>query len=462
MSAPAGLRGLLRGSGFVRLGGLVTLVFLVANAAAFLTALHLSNVDMEGRLRAALAREMAGLRTLARDEGPAAMAEELRERAAAAAPGEALHLIWPQGAGAPALGDARLPAPFTGFRDLTEADIAPTDAHAHPRAQADGYLALGDVVGGMPVVIARSTEARDEVVEIFSQAMLAGLGLSAVLAIGGTLWFLGRAERRVTGIGAALDGAAAGDLARRVPVSGTGDDLDRVAAAINAMLARLEDNVASLRQVSADIAHDLRTPLGRLRATLERMQDAPDPAATQEALAQVDGIVATFQALLRIAQIEGGGPRARFAPVDLGELCATLADLFGPEAEDQGHAFRLRLPGGPAPRIMGDRDLLAQMLSNLIENALRHAPPPAAITLSLSQRGDQAEIIVADSGPGIPPEERKRVFRRLYRLDRSRTTEGSGLGLSLVSAVVRLHEGEVRLEDADPGLKVVISAPRLD
>ncbi len=456
MSGPAPGRPTLarsaRGSGLVRLGGLLTLVFLLANLIAFLAAWRISTLEMESRLRHALTIEMQDLEALGRSEGPEAMIEELQERAAAAPPAESLHVAW---RGESAVGDARLDAPFLGFREISEAeaDIAP------PGRAADGYLALGGEAAGVPFVIGRSTEFRDEVAEIFSQAMLAGLGLSAILAVAGTLWFLGRAEARLDAIGRALDAAAAGDLAVRAPADGSGDDLSRVAVAINGMLDRLEDNVGSLRQVSADIAHDLRTPLGRLRGTLERMRDAPDPAAAEEAIAQVDAIVASFHALLRIAQIEGGSPRARFAPVDLRDLCATLADLFGPEAEEQGRAFALHVPQGPPARIPGDRDLLAQMLSNLIENALRHAPPPASISLELSLTPRTAEIAVSDAGPGIPSGERERVFRRLYRLERSRTTAGSGLGLSLAAAVARLHGGAIRLEDAGPGLRAVASLP---
>ncbi len=308
-------------------------------------------------------------------------------------------------------------------------------------------------------MLARSTEARDEVVEIFSQALLVGLGASALLAIAGMLWFLGRTEARIAAIGQTLDAVAGGDLERRVPVGTQHDDIGRIAQAINAMLDRLSENVASLRQVSADIAHDLRTPLTRLRATLDRLQDGPDVEVLDDARAQIDAINACFQAQLRIAQIEGGSPRARFREVDLADLCATVAELFQPAAEDQGRAFRVEIPDGGPLLVEGDRDLLAQMLSNLLENALRHAPPPASLTLTLARRGEAAEITVADEGPGIPAEEREKVFRRLYRLEASRTTEGSGLGLSLVAAVVGLHRGAIRLEDNAPGLCATVRLP---
>ncbi len=225
------------------------------------------------------------------------------------------------------------------------------------------------------------------------------------------------------------------------------------------MLDRLCENIAGLHQVSADIAHDLRTPLTRLRATLGRMQD--DSEIVEDARAQIDVISACFQALLRIAQIEGGSPRARFRPVDLAELCTTVADLFQPSAEDQRRDFCIDIPAGKPLVGEGDRDLLGQMLSNLLENALRHSPPPAGVTLTLAERGAAAEITVADEGPGIPEEEREKVFRRLYRLEASRTTEGSGLGLGLIAAVVGLHRGVISLDDNAPGLRATVSLPLL-
>ena len=442
-------------SGVVRLGSLLTLVFLAANVAAFLSAYVLSKQEMENRLRVGLLEEIESLRTIAAADGEEALESEIRARAAAARADGPVYVFWPAGGAEPTIGNARLAEPFVGWRPLDEAAIEPLS----PLESADGYLALGTQVAGRPLVLARSTEGRDEVVEIFSQALLVGLAASAALAIAGMLWFLTRTEARIAAIGATLDAVAGGDLERRVPVGTRRDDLGRIARAINEMLDRLCENIAGLHQVSADIAHDLRTPLTRLRATLDRMHDASE--FIEDARAQIDVISACFQALLRIAQIEGGSPRARFRPVDLAELCMTVADLFQPSAEDQRRAFRVEIAADTPLVVEGDRDLLAQMLSNLLENALRHAPPPAGVTLSLAQRGAAAEITVADAGPGIPQEEREKVFRRLYRLEASRTTEGSGLGLSLVAAVVGLHRGVISLDDNAPGLRATVALPLL-
>ncbi len=436
----------------------MALVFLAANVAAFLAAYVLSEQEMEHHLRAGLLEELAELRTIAAAGGAPALEAEIRARAAAARAEGPVYVLWPAVGTGPAIGNARLAGPFVGWRALDEAAVEPLA----PLDAADSYLAIGAEVAGRPLVLARSTEARDEVIEIFAQALLAGLAASTLLAVAGMLWVLRRTEARITAIGATLDAVAGGDLERRVPVGADHDDIGRIALAINAMLDRLSENVDSLRQVSADIAHDLRTPLTRLRATLDRLQDGPDVEVLDDARAQIDAINACFQALLRIAQIEGGSPRARFRSVDLAELCMTVADLFQPAAEDEGRDFRVDVPADGPLLVEGDRDLLAQMLSNLLENALRHAPPPAGIRLMLAERERSVEITVADEGPGIPVEERDKVFRRLYRLEASRTTEGSGLGLSLVAAVVKLHRGAIRLEDGGRGLRAIVRLPSID
>jgi signal transduction histidine kinase len=211
-----------------------------------------------------------------------------------------------------------------------------------------------------------------------------------------------------------------------------------------------------LRQVSNDIAHDLRTPLGRLRQRLEEARDhatttAEYAAAADASIAEADTLLETFSALLRIAQIEAGAQKSAFADVDLSEVARQVGEAYVPSAEDSQH--RLDLSIAPGVVLQGDRQLLAQMLSNLVENALTHTPADSTVSLTL---GSGPRIVVADNGPGIPAEERERVFDRFYRLDRSRTTAGSGLGLALVKAIASLHGLSIKLEDRAPGLAVVL------
>jgi signal transduction histidine kinase len=282
----------------------------------------------------------------------------------------------------------------------------------------------------------------------------------AIVVMGGLGgWALSHAiGARLAAMTAVAEGIMEGDLARRIPVTGADDDLERLAATFNQMLERIAALMESLRQVSTDIAHDLRTPLSRLRQRLEASAGDQAGETIAAALADVDALLDTFAALLRIAQIEGGGRRSAFQAVDLAEIAAAVVEAFAPSAEDAGQALALTAPG-PAPMV-GDRELLVQLIANLIENALRHAGPSAKVEIAVSALpGGGARLVVADDGPGVPKSEGDRIFDRFYRLERSRSTEGSGLGLALVAAVARLHGAALALADAEPGLRVSIAFP---
>lgn len=295
---------------------------------------------------------------------------------------------------------------------------------------------------------------------------LAGLATSMTLWDVGGIRLRSRRDRRRVALGRALDAVAAGDLRRRLPVGSARDDLDRVAHAVNTMLDQLAETMEDLRQVSATIAHDLRTPLIRLRATLDGLAGSGDPSdrsAAKDALDQLDSILQVFHAILQIAQIEAGSPRSRFAPIDLAVLCRTVADLYRPILEDDGRPFSVEIGETADTWIAGDRDLLMQAIANLLDNALRHTPPETGIAIRLAREPvGQVLLEVADRGPGVPEAERDKIFRRLYRLERSRTSEGHGLGLSMVAAVVSLHRSTIRLSDNAPGLTVSIVLPAID
>ena len=259
-----------------------------------------------------------------------------------------------------------------------------------------------------------------------------------------------------------------GDLSLRIPVRGTQDELDRLAEAINEMLSRIVALMENLSQISNDIAHDLRTPVTHLRHRLERARaDSKTTedygAALETAIAKADEILGLFAALLRIAQVEGGARRAAFQRLDLGALLAQMRELFEPVAEEAGHILRLTEERGTEEVIIrGDRQLLTQLFSNLIENAIVHTPPDTCIVLSLTMVQGCAVARVSDNGPGVPRDEHERLFRRLYRREASRTQPGYGLGLSLAAAVAELHGATIRiLEDSGPGLSVEIAFPLL-
>ena len=240
----------------------------------------------------------------------------------------------------------------------------------------------------------------------------------------------------------------AGNLASRIPVRGTEDELDRLSETINAMLDRIAALMDNLKQITSDIAHDLRTPVTHLRHRLERARDQSSKVedydqALEAAIATSDDILALFSALLRIAQIEGGARRANFAPLDLASLLARLGDVFGPVAEDARH--HLSLPLGEPVTILGDRELLTQAFSNLIENAILHTPDNTIVTVSLTREDSEAVVTISDDGPGVPPDEHPKLFQRFYRLEASRTRPGYGLGLALVAAIAELHGASIAL-----------------
>jgi signal transduction histidine kinase len=305
----------------------------------------------------------------------------------------------------------------------------------------------------------------DEQSDALEQALLQGFAWAfagvVILGILGGYGLSRSVHRRLAAMTGAAEAIIDGDLARRIPVHGSDDDLDRLAVTFNRMLDRIATLMQSLRQVSSDVAHDLRTPLTRLRQRLEASRTlakaADREAAIAGALDDLDAILETFAALLRIAQIEGGARRAAFRRVDLTGIAHSAVDDFAPSAEDAGQS--LNLTGGGQVYVEGDKELLTQMLVNLIENALRHAGGHARVTVSTARTDAGAVVCVSDDGPGVPEDERDRILGRFYRLERSRSAPGSGLGLALVAAVARLHGAAVSLADAKPGLEVCVTLP---
>jgi signal transduction histidine kinase len=303
---------------------------------------------------------------------------------------------------------------------------------------------------------ARLTDMQHAIVRAFAWAG----ALTLLLAIAGGAVLANSFLRRIDTITRTNRAIMEGDLSARIPVRGTHDEIDQLIASLNAMLDRIQQLMDGLRQVSSDIAHDLRTPLGRLRQHLEDARErarttADYDAATDAAIAEADELLETFSALLRIAQVEAGAQKRAFAELDLSALARSIGEAYQPAAEDSGHALDIRVEDGIS--FTGDRQLLAQMISNLVENALRHTPAGSTVALALRRDARGFEIEVADNGPGIPETERGKVFDRFYRLDHSRSTAGSGLGLALVKAIAGLHGLSIKLIDRKPGLGVIIA-----
>lgn len=290
--------------------------------------------------------------------------------------------------------------------------------------------------------------------ELFGAAFIAAclLGFIGAIALAGYL------ERRLRSISDSAEAIIAGDIRKRMPVSGRRDEFDRLASTLNRMLDRIEGLLENLRQVSNDVAHDLRTPLARLRNQLERGRGRDADAAISDAVHQVDDVLELFAAILRLAEVESGETKRYFRPVDLTALATELGESYAPAFEDRGRPFLWSIQSGLI--VNGGRELLAQAIVNLLENAQRHTPPDALVRMIAYSADECVCLQVVDTGPGVPKTELARITKRFARLDSSRNTAGHGLGLSLVRAVANLHGGQLILKNATPGLIAVIELPR--
>ena len=317
-------------------------------------------------------------------------------------------------------------------------------------------------VTGIRILVGLEIRELEQINERFLRALTLGLGLTMLLALGGGLALAFSAQRHVAELSRTTRRIIAGDLSQRVPVGGAHDEHAELARSVNTMLDQIENLMAGLRHVGDSIAHDLRGPLTRLRNRLENLsdEDTPSRASVGECLAQADRVLATFNALLRIARIESGAYRKAFATIDLGPIVDDIADLYEATAEDK--LVELRRKTIDNAFVFGDRELLAQALTNLLDNAVKHTPPGGHIDLELRRHQGAIHLVVADSGPGVPAESRERVLERFARLDESRSTPGSGLGLALVRAVADQHDAKLVLTDNGPGLRVTLTLPATD
>jgi len=355
----------------------------------------------------------------------------------------------------------------TAYRRLDEQD------NAYHRALVN----VTQLSGGFRLLIGRDLEERRRLFGIVAKAAQWSILVVVVLGIGGGIFVARRVLQRIDAMTGTAQRIMAGDLSDRLPVGRSGDELDRLASNLNAMLERIEALMMGLKEVSDNIAHDLKTPLTRLRNRAEEALaksgcEADYRAALERTIEESDGLIRTFNALLMIARAESGQARGNMDVFDAADVAEGIHELYEPLAEDDG--MTLRLKTAPTP-LYGNRELIGQALANLVENAIKYGKPPepkpgepkgAVVSLDARQilieargEGDQVLLSVTDRGPGIPQGERKHAMERFVRLDSSRSQPGSGLGLSLASAVTTLHGGELRLGDAYPGLVATLVLP---
>jgi len=315
---------------------------------------------------------------------------------------------------------------------------------------------------GDQLLVGRDVRARTELRNVLRDGLLWAVGLMFALGIMGALLIRSLFRRMIRDISMTTRAIARGDLARRIPLTGDGDEFEELAEIINDMLDRISRLMDGVRQVSNAIAHDLRTPITRARTRLEDASLHADCAedlqsAIERATLDLDGIVAVFEALLRIAEIEAGSRRAAFAAIDLAPMLHDIDELYRAVAEERGLLLETMI-GSYLP-LLGDRELIQQAVANLLDNALKFSPARTAISFVARLDEGMIEISIADRGPGISDEDRTRATERFFRAESARSTAGSGLGLALVSAVAQLHNGTLHLGDNNPGLRAVISMP---
>jgi signal transduction histidine kinase len=446
---------ILRSASF-RLPLIYAVLFMVSAGALFATVYYTATAAMQNDMAAVLRTEALQLTEIHRRNGLSGLADQIARRMNFRTRGPIFYLLQAPNRRV-VVGNLPGMPPVNGVIDFVpKPDAAEAEAEQPPKLTGYG-LTLSD---GSFLLVAQDANRLTDMQHAIVRAFAWAGGLTLLLAIAGGAWLGNTFLRRIDAITRTSNAIMEGDLSARIPVRGTHDEIDQLVTSLNAMLSRIQQLMDGLRQVSSDIAHDLRTPLGRLRQHLEDARDrakstADYDKATVAAIEEADGLLETFSALLRIAQVEAGAQRSAFAELDFSALVRSIGEAYQPAAEDSQHRLLIQIEDGI--NFVGDRQLLAQLISNLVENALHHTPAGTTVSLGLRKRGVGFEAEVADDGPGVPQDEHTKVFDRFYRLDRSRSTAGSGLGLALVKAIAGLHGLSVRLEDRKPGLRVVLS-----
>ncbi|MGH8552564.1 MAG: ATP-binding protein [Methylococcales bacterium] len=423
--------------------------------------LHTSSY-MAQQTDATIESEINGLKESYRHDGISGLTQLIANRTAPESVSSVLLLLvdpelnvvvgnlkrWPDVAGTP---DGWLN--FQMDQEQQPVDASPHWARARRFRLAEGFFLL----------VGRDLHALEMSRNAIAKTLTWGLVIAAILAMVSGLAITRRLLRRIEMINQTSHEIMNGDLSRRIPTDHTGDDFDQLSANLNIMLDRIEELMEGVRRVSDNIAHDLRTPLARLRNHLDELRSdfhqRGDADLIEQAIQEADGLLQTFNALLRIARIESERQPDYLVDVNLGALISDAADLYEPLAEEKSQTLKLSIPESET-LIRGDRGLLSQLLANILDNAVKYTPMAGIIQINLSVIANVVRLMIVDSGNGIPINQREKVFQRFYRLESSRSSPGNGLGLSLVAAVAALHNARIRLEDNDPGLQVIIDFPK--
>lgn len=436
-----------------RIAFLYALGFAGATLALGLVIILASHIALTRQLEGQIVQEAQALQTEYRLEGFREVAFAIREREHSASANELRYAVFAPD-GRRITGNLVASRPPLGWSDLSFED--PVEGPDLARSWAT------DLGGKFRLVVAADKSVVDRVDRQLVVIVLIAFAVILMLSLVGALFLGAYLRRRLSAISQAADRIMAGDLARRVPDGGMGDEFDALALSLNRMLDRIADLVENLRQVSSDVAHDLRTPLARLRAHLEESLDADieDGLHRQRlefALLQTDKVLSLFGAILRISEIEDGRRSASFRDFDLSALIDDIADSYILPVEAGGRTLTVHVP--PTIIVPGDKELVAQALINLLDNAQIHTAEGTRIVVGLERHDDRASVYVSDDGPGVPFNAQQAIFRRFVRLDPSRSIPGHGLGLNLVAAIVSAHGGTIDVRDNSPGLSIILRLP---
>ena len=442
----------------LRLTAILVTIFILSSVVSFATAYFVIRATFDSTLEDEINQRVATYQAI---DDQNDLIERLKDDAETSKP-ELLILQYLPDQGSP-ISNVRHFPPISGRAIIAERAI-----DHRGRDIAESYLARSMRVGRGQLIVAQTRNQVFEMGEIMVSVVLIGLIPTLLFAAVSGAVVARNARRKIGKIQTTLAELTSGAMEARVPINASEtDDLSDISKSVNAMASSQEALIASMRQVSADIAHDLKTPIQRVAVIIEQIADKTKLSDGQEDLldrarAETDRIVKTFQALLQLAQIEGGAVRDRLVSTDLRAVAIDVFEFLEAEAEEQGHGLHLQIEGEGQFIVRGDRHLLSQVVANLIQNGLRHTAVGSQIKVVLKKTDKGIGLTVSDNGAGIPEAEREHVLRRLYRMEKSRTTDGNGLGLSLVAAICALHGAELALSDNAPGLVVSITFPKTD
>lgn len=433
------------------------LALFVASVLAILGLIYWSTVGVIDRqTTATIEAEITGLAEQYKERGLAGLIEVVRERSGEAGSPDSVYLLWDPAHGPLAGNLAAWPPKATALSEWLSLDLTRREEGASVSHQVRARTF--ELVGGYRLLVGRDMHEKAKFRRIVFDTLTWSLAAAIALGLFGGIFLSRRILGRVEDVTRTARRIMQGDFSQRIRHGESADEFDRLAESLNALFAQIERLMSGMRLATDSLAHDLRGPLTRLRGRIELALLAPpnavrDREALVSVLGQAEAALMTFDSLLKIAAAESGMAAAELKPIDLAAVAQDAAELYEPVAEEKG--IRLTLAADPgSPAVAAQRELLAQALTNLLDNAVKHTP--AGGVISVEVRADAGEVLlaVADNGPGIPASDRKRVLDRFVRLEESRSTPGSGLGLSLVAAVARLHGATLELADNGPGLRV--------